>query len=84
MGAIKIPLILTLYGVFLLALLPLLIKVTMMLRSFMERYMTSLGFSLFSLTIIALATVIALYMWLKMARWFTNKVCKSKANEGSH
>ncbi|MEM2195897.1 MAG: hypothetical protein QW290_02310 [Sulfolobales archaeon] len=84
METIKIPLILTLYGVLLLALLPLLIRATTMLGLFMERYLTSLGSSILSLAIIGLATVIALYTWLKTARWLTNKKCEIDANEGSY
>jgi len=81
---IKIPLILTLYGVLLLALLPLLIRATTKLGSYMESYITSLGSSLLSLAIIGLATIGALYMWLKTARWLISKKCENRVNEGSN
>ncbi|MEM4985070.1 MAG: hypothetical protein QW289_04135 [Sulfolobales archaeon] len=43
-----------------------------------------MGSSLLSLAIIGLATIGALYMWLKTARWLISKKCENRVNEGSN
>ncbi len=73
---IRIPLILALYGVLAVALLPPLIVVAVSLGASLEKYLTRVGSSAFSLAIVGLAVIGALRLWLRIARWFVEKKCK--------
>lgn len=72
----KYPLILTLYGILLVALLPLLIGLLANLGTQLEDYITRLGSSVIILAILGLVVFTALYVWLKIARWFIERGCR--------
>lgn len=79
MSGIRIPLLLTLYGVLAVALVPPLIAAANALGGFLERYLTRVGSSLLSLAVVGLAVVGALYLWLRIARLVVERRCGAPA-----
>lgn len=72
-----------LYGILLIALLPLLIAAATKLSAITERYLARLGSSILSLAIIGLAIIGALHLWLKTAKWLVKRKCEDRGGGSS-
>lgn len=77
MVSIKIPMMLVLYGVFFVTMLPLLILAVTAFGKLVEGYLTSLGSSMLSLTIVGLTAAGVLYLWLRIAKLLVKKKCEN-------
>ena len=72
----KIPLILVLYGLLLVASVPLVIRAATAVGKLVETYLTALGSAALELLIVGSALSGALYVWLRIARWLVSRRCE--------
>lgn len=75
---IKAALILVIYGILIMALIPLLVLVAVNIENLARSYLTSFGASLTSLIFFVSIVAGALYLWLKIASLLTRRMCREK------
>ncbi|MCS7099926.1 MAG: hypothetical protein RMH84_01515 [Sulfolobales archaeon] len=72
----KIPLILVLYGLLLVASVPLVVRAATAVRKLVETYLTALGSAVLELLLAGSVLAGALYVWLRIARWLVSRRCR--------